>query len=215
MSAIRPIFSKKKNWGFTLIETALAMLVIGLGILAIFGLGRHGLKATQETLHDERCQRMAQAIFSTLQTYNDAFIRDAYLATNRINQTRGWLEHWNQVANNRKRIPFPPIAGMRSGSTQAQELLLLFHTFQKGDNRTPAFDENNIDLLQWNPFYTLSLTYIQKGNDFSLCTSKDPKQASQWPDSIHVSLLIYPDGNTYSSETRYYYTTLSFKGGVL
>ena len=191
------------------------MLVIGLGILALFGLGHHGLEMSRQTLHDERCQRMAQAIFSTLQTYNDAFIRDVHLSTNRVNRTRGWLEHWNQVANNRRRIPFPPIAGMRSGSAQTRELFLLFQTVKNGEDHVPAFDENDIDLLQWNPFYTLGLTYIEKGDDFSPCTSSDEKTARQWPDSIHASLLIYLDGNASSPEMRYYTTTLSFKGGVL
>ena len=50
---------------FTLIETALALLAIGLGLMALFGLGRIGLQSSKESENDTRCAQMTDAVFET------------------------------------------------------------------------------------------------------------------------------------------------------
>ncbi len=179
--------------GFTLIETALAMLAIGLGLLALFGLGRLGLQSTKETENDQRCVQMADAVFETLRDCNMRFADNA--RTNVLNTT--WIEQWSTAFNTSKQIPFPLVANM-----SASENLYLIFAAEK--QLAPAYDENALSLTDWNPRYTLSLS--PKYTDIS------PVAGQQ--NLLQVTLIIYPDGDTYSSEYRLFHTTLSDTGGL-
>ena len=195
--------NKSNGRGFTLIETSLAMLVIGVGVLAIFGLGRHGLESARETQYDQRCQRMANAIFSTLREYNDSFCARARSQTNNLMQTVYWCQHWASLTNDEDRIPFPVVAGMSGSGDLA---LVLFKDF------VPAFDPANIDLEDWCPFYSI---YFSTQNDGG--TDEDDGNFSpvaRGVNHLEVNLVIYPDGDTFSSDIRYFRTTLSFTGGL-
>jgi prepilin-type N-terminal cleavage/methylation domain-containing protein len=95
---------ENRQKGFTLIETALAMLAIGLGLLAIFGLGRLGLQTAKETEYDQRCAMMADAIFETLRDYNARFVEEA-----RTNNAPNHVWHgirWD--TSERIKNPLPP-----------------------------------------------------------------------------------------------------------
>jgi Tfp pilus assembly protein PilV len=61
--------------GFTLVETALALFAISLGLLGIFGLVRHGLRNSGDTENETRCTLLADAVFETLKTETDALIK--------------------------------------------------------------------------------------------------------------------------------------------
>jgi hypothetical protein len=61
--------------GFTLVELALTALVIGLGMLAVLGLGRLGLQAATDTENDARCALLANDILATLRTASDDVCR--------------------------------------------------------------------------------------------------------------------------------------------
>ena len=202
MKRFRPDCDSSRPRGFTLIETALAMLVIGVGVLAIFGLGRHGLESSRETQYDQRCRQMAQAIFGTLREYNDSFCARARAQTNNLLQTVYWCQQWASLTNEEKHIPFPSIAGM---SDSPDLPLVLFQNF------VPAFDPERIELENWCPFYSL---YLSAADD-----TDDEKNANFSPvargvNHLDVTLVIYPDGDTFSSEIRHFRTTLSYNGGL-
>ena len=174
---------------FTLIETALAMLAIGLGLLAIFGLGRLSLQAAKETEYDQRCVMMADAVFETLRDYNARFVDEA--RTNGV-VSGTWEYLWEQARQNKFDIPFPPIANMSANT------LLRF----TGPNSFAAtFDKDNLSLTEWNPLYSLSGNFLNP-------PSPGPYTA------LHITLIIHPDGLTYSSDQRVFRTTLTNPGGL-
>jgi hypothetical protein len=197
-SPLRPLSGR--NRAFTLIETALAMLAIGLGLLAIFGLGRLGLQAVKESEHDQRCAMMADAVFETLRDYNARFIEEA--RTNVLKQS--WINLWSHAFNNQIQIPFPPVAGMSYAVPS-------LHFWQKNENElynegksppTPAFDPDNIRLSDWNPRYIL---YV---------SAADTSPVAQGFNMLQITLNIFPDGDTLSSEPRIFTATLTNSGGL-
>jgi len=179
---------ENRQKGFTLIETALAMLAIGLGLLAIFGLGRLGLQTAKENKYDQRCAMMADAIFETLRDYNARFVEEAR-TNNAPNHV--WQDFWTR--HNELKIPFPLIAGMSTSSG----IFLSFNSLSR------AFDKDNLSLTDWNPLYSLSLGFFN-----------DPSPVSGLDNSLHIMLTIYPDGYTYSSDKRVFHTTLTNPGGL-
>lgn len=190
---VLPHRRKPVRSGFTLIETALALLAIGLGLLAVFGLSRIGLETTKETENEQRCQQMADAVFATLREYNARFVDEA--RTNKVSNN-SWLMQWQKVRTNQQKIPFPPVASMSTSSN----LTLRFSTVF-----AHAYDETDIRLNEWNPRYELALT--QNWNTGDLDDGYDGKV-------LAVTLAIYPDGDTYSSERRIFFTTLTNPGGL-
>lgn len=178
----------RRRAAFTLIETALALLAIGLGLLALFGLGRLGLQATKESEHDQRCALMADAVFETLREANMRFVDEG--RTNINNLT--WNQQWAMVTNSTIKIHFPTVADMST----SEDLYLMFGSIAK------AYDEKALSLLDWNPLYSLQVV---------------DKFASKIAEGVNLkqaTLVIYPDGDTYSSEYRVFQTTLSNPGGL-
>lgn len=182
---------ENRQKGFTLIETALAMLAIGLGLLAIFGLGRLGLQTAKETEYDQRCAMMADAIFETLRDYNARFVEEARTS----NVTNLWTIRWEQVRQEDINIPFPPIAGM----SISPNIPLLF---TGPDSFAATFDKDNLSLTDWNPLYSLS-------GYFSTISP-----ISGLYNGLLITLTIHPDGYTYSSDQRVFHTFLANPGGL-
>ena len=176
--------------GFTLIETALALLAIGLGLMALFGLGRIGLQTTKESENDARCVQMADAVFETLREYNTRIIDQS--RTNTLSNS--WLQKWQTVWSTPQQIPFPSVANM----SMSEDLYLLFNTGKV----EPAYVEATLSLTDWNPRYEL----VAYGSGSS--------QVAGGMNLINVTLAIYPDGDTYSSAYRLFHTTLSNSGGL-
>lgn len=180
--------------GFTLVEVAIALLAIGLGLVAIFGLGNHGLENSREVVNETRCQQFADTVFSTLQSYNTSFIQ--YASTNANNRAYHWHRIWKEAIA--EGLDFPEIAGINNSTN-----IMRMKISTGGDSYLyPAFDENNISLLEWNPYYKLSLS------------DGSSSAVARGVNYLNASLVIYPDGNTYSSEARIYTTTLLFTGGL-
>ena len=172
---------------FTLVETALAMLAIGLGLLAFIGLSRLGIESNKETLNDQRCAALSSAIFETLRERNAYFVDLA--RTNEMHTS--WRDIW-AGAIDRKEIAFPQIAYITSPDTN-----LVFGAL------TSAYDPDHISLADWNPRYGLSF----REDEYE-------SPVAQARNLLQCTLYIYPDGDTYSSEMRVYTTTLTNPGGL-
>jgi Tfp pilus assembly protein PilV len=182
--------------GFTLIETALALLAIGLGLLALFGLGRIGLQTSKETENDARCAQMADAVFETLREYNVRFVDAA--RTNAIGPT-AWVQQWQAAVSTPAQIPFPPVANM----SRSENLYLAFRIEDTAETTFAAFDPEELSLTDWNPRYNL---YFGMHYESS--------HVGGGPVFLSVMLVIYPDGDTSSSEPRVFHTTLTNPGGL-
>lgn len=172
---------------FTLIETALAMLAIGLGLLAFLGLSRLGLQSNRETLNDQRCAALSTAIFETLRERNACFVDLA--RTNNIPE-QDWFVIWYDTIRNNE-IAFPQIANITSPGTN-----LVFETI------TPAYDPDRISLADWNPRYDLFLSGVSTST------------LNRAINLLQFTLHIFPDGDTDSSDMRVYTTTLTNPGGL-
>jgi len=182
---------KTHSRAFTLIETALALLAIGLGLLGLFGLGRIGLQSAKESESDQRCAMMADAVFETLRETNARFTDEA--RTNSV----PWGDRWIGVLSNGTPLPFPPVANMSDDDT------LTLHFWQQGESfPTPAYVPTNLRLSDWNPRYRLFMS------------GENQSHVAQAVNAIQLTLEIYPDGDTYSSDYRLFHTTLSNPGGL-
>jgi Tfp pilus assembly protein PilV len=179
---------------FTLVETAFAILAIGLGLLAFLGLGRLGLQSNKETLNDQRCAALASAIFETLREHNVYFVDLA--RTNEQNIT-SWYKLWNDVfamdPSSPQGIPFPFVADIPTLQNQPN---IIFGAV------TAVYDPDEIYLSSWNPLYLIYRNGV------------DSSPINRETNFLKFHLEIYPDGDTLSSEPRIYTTTLSNPGGL-
>jgi len=179
-----------KSSGFTLVETALALLVIGLAFLSILGLGRSGMQAVKEAGNETRCEVMAEAVFETLRIYNQRFAE--YARTNDLGQS--WAYMWSEAVKTPAFFPFPRVEGMSESISLSLEI-------NKGEISS-AFDLSSISLNNWNPRYEL---IVISGHTSSISTT---------PNMQKVILSIYPDGDTFSSPPRIFTTILNREGGL-
>lgn len=179
------------NRGFTLVETALALLVIGLAFLGILGLGRSGLQIAKEAGNETRCETMAGAIFETLQIYNARFAD--YARTNDLGHS--WAYMWGEAINTEEFFPFPRVEGMSESDR-------LFLKASGGDRLINAYDPANLSLTEWNPRYRL---YI---------TPHSTSTLNNTANTLEIFLFIYPDGDTDSSQYRIFSTILNREGGI-
>jgi hypothetical protein len=186
---------KRTRSGFTLIETALALLAIGLGLLAIFGLGRIGLQNVKESENDTHCVQMADAIFQTLREVNTRFVDQA--RTNTLSNS--WLQQWVTAVDTPKQMPFPPVANMST----SDKLFLTFKLNNDAETSSAAYDPDALSLSDWNPRYNLYFG-----------TQHAESHVAGGPNFLAVTLVIYPDGETSSSDPRIFHTTLSNPGGL-
>lgn len=175
--------------GFTLMETALALLVIGLAFLTIMGLGRGGQESVHDANDEVRCETMASSIFETLRIYNQRFHEQSLTNLNGIT----WANLWAEAATRPEYIPFPPVAGMSESDN-------IYLKINRGVANT--YNENSISLTDWNPRYILEMvpgtnSYIALGFNY-----------------LTVGLTIYPDGDTLSSADRFFTTVLTNEGGL-
>lgn len=53
-----------RNRGFTLVEVALAMLVVGIGIMAVFGLFPGGIEAGRRAVNETQAALFAEEVFA-------------------------------------------------------------------------------------------------------------------------------------------------------
>ena len=84
-------FPRQPRAGFTLIELALAALLVGIGLLALIALGRNAIRAAMEAEDELRATALAGDIFTTLRAASS----EAYQTYGR----EGWVEFWNSVTN--------------------------------------------------------------------------------------------------------------------
>ena len=214
--------------GFTLVETALALLAIGIGLVGLFGLGRVALESSRETENDRRCAVMADAVFETLRAVNMIYIDEARTNAHTYfgmsaDDPGGMSENqpaflWNLLWSQQAQLAsppqvffgedgfllFPPVAGMSTNNIPL--------VYQAGDgdwsmlSLTSAYDPNAISLANWNPLYYLTVTDMEDYRYYSPITGTYSTKK--------VMLIIYPDGKVGSSDPRIFTTTLSNTGGM-
>ncbi|MFA7172112.1 MAG: prepilin-type N-terminal cleavage/methylation domain-containing protein [Kiritimatiellia bacterium] len=180
------------NNGFTLIEIALVLLVIGVAFLGIMGLGRGGQDSVREADNTARCDNLASALFETLEIYNQRFSK----------QPANWTNQWFAAIENNS-LEFPPVAGM---STPNNIFIVLVKDNDNDSDKNfyyvRAMKNDSIYLNNWHPYYALQMATDRTSSVFSQ------------PNMFHVRLHILPDGDTYSSDERIYTTTLIQHGGL-
>jgi len=111
-------FSQKSRAGFTLIELALAALLVGIGLLSLIVLGRNAVRVAMEAEDELRATALAEDIFATLRAASS----EAY-------QSGGYaqcIEFWSAVTN------------MNAGNTSRVLEILGRDTSGDGDTGMPS-----------------------------------------------------------------------------
>lgn len=178
---------------FTLVETALALLAISLGLLGIFGLARHGLKNGGDTENETRCTLLADTVFETLKAKNNALLAERYS----LNE---WQNFWTSFANNKTSYTtyfcsLPLMFDVTSLDTSLKIICGSAATPPIIHNLQEQLSESEKEPDKWNPQYILSFT-------------------SDSDTYFTVQLAIHPGQLQSGSEWRVYYTTLSYVGGL-
>ena len=86
--------SKNFRAGFTLIELALAALLVGIGLVSLVALGRHAVRAALEVEDERRATALAEDLFATLRS-----------ASSTVYQEYGYdacLAFWHAVTNSNR-----------------------------------------------------------------------------------------------------------------
>ena len=180
--------------GFTLVETALALLAISLGLLGIFGLARHGLKAGGDTENETRCAILADTVFETLKAKNDEL---SAKKESLYNWWVYWLSYLSQSAQ--VSLYLPPMSEI-SGDGQPISLAVGKHDLMT----STTFTE-----VKWNPVYTLTLNL----NGVNL-TNPDSVYEAYERGQIDVTFSVLPGTLQSGAETRTYSTVLYYSGGL-
>ena len=188
--------------GFTLIETALALLAISLGLLGIFGIARHGLKAGGDTQNETRCTMLADTMFATLKAKNDELAA-------RKTSLEDWWFYWARFASGTAQtvICLPPMPEIFS-SIDPIRIALGEHNLN--DYLAPSA---TVTEIKWNPKYVLTLT--PNGINMNL-ESITPAALSQALENgqIDVTLNIHPGFLQSGADWKTYDMVLTYTGGL-
>ena len=97
-STVHPPPSKRNAFrGFTLIEVTLAVVVIGMGLLAVFGLGQLALRNAKAMEDDTRSAMLAEDMFASLRTVSENLCAS--------NSPSAWTQFWSDFAAGRTPLP--------------------------------------------------------------------------------------------------------------
>jgi len=241
VNPVNPV--KKISSGFTLVETALALLAIGLGLIALFGLGRLAMESSREAENDRRCAMMADAIFETLRAVNAIYINEArtigqYVSVGGDDPADGdpssslVLNHWNRLWNQEAqlrgdpplplwdsngRLLFPPVGGMRSMVTNDVPLIKIVDDFIQPSPGDDLYTIQDVGLVRAYNKDVISLASWNPLYRLEINNVNDYRYYSPAAGNTtakQVLLYIYPDGLTASSNPRIFTTTLSNTGGM-
>jgi len=184
------------KYGFTLVETALALLAISLGLLGIFGLARHGLKAGGDTQNETRCVMLADTVFATLKAKNDE------LAARKVS-LYDWWTYWLALIPQTTPSPLflPPMPEILDYS---QPIGIVFGSQQELVKTATSFAE-----IKWNPIYALSLDL----NGVNLTNPTEVYEAYE-RGQIDVTLTIHPGALQSGENLRTFSTVLYYSGGL-
>lgn len=129
---------------FTLVETALALFAISLGLLGIFGLARHGLKNSGDAENETRCTLLADTIFETLKAKNAELLNEGY-------SLNAWQNFWTAFGNNSAYSTyFCYLPQLSDVTLQDATLKIIYGTHSLQDQLS------TIEPDKWNPTYILS-----------------------------------------------------------
>ncbi len=186
----------KHRTGFTLVETALALLAISLGLLGIFGLARHGLKASGDADEETRCALLADTVFATLRAKNDE------LAEKKASLEEWWFYWLRFVSGEGGVVIYLPAMPELSETAGALPLRCapVFSEFVSAQE--PA------KTLPWRPSYRLTpATELNLADTGALSALYERGQ-------LDLKLEIHPGALLSGAETRTYYTVLTYTGGL-
>ena len=187
----------KKN-GFTLIETALALLAISIGLLGIFGLARHGLQAGSDVENETRCTLLANTVFETLKAKNDE------LAARKVSLYDWWAFWLALIPQTSQASLYLPSMPEISENNAPVGISVGTHEMNDFLQTTATFTE-----LKWNPRYSLTLDL----NGVDLTNTGQVLEAYE-RGQINVTLTLHPGVLQSGAEKSTYYTVLTYSGGL-
>jgi type IV pilus modification protein PilV len=82
---------RRNNQGFTLIEVALSIVVVAIGIMAVFSLIGSGLESNRKAISESQAAIFANDVFNSL--------RSDTQQTNYMSNPTNWIGHWTDLKN--------------------------------------------------------------------------------------------------------------------
>lgn len=168
---------------FTLIETALALFAISLGLLGIFGLARHGLKNSGDAENETRCALLADTVLESLKARNSQLLAEG-------RPLDAWQNFWRLFAQNTSSYAsyFCDLPQLSDVTSQDTVLKVICGTHALQDSLSAKEPD------KWNPHY--SLAFI-------------PDSQTQFT----IEFSVHPGANQSGADWHVYYATLSYEGG--
>lgn len=166
--------------GFTLVETALALFVISLGLLGIFGLARHGLKAGGDVENETRCALLADTVFETLKAKNNELAAEKYTLER-------WQSFWRDFASSTTHACYLP--QMPDVNSQVMYLKIMYGTHNLQDQ-----DSTFAEPDKWNPQYTLTFGDAGSDSQFDVTLSIHPGALQSGAETRTYSTVLYYSG---------------------
>jgi len=177
--------------GFTLVEVALATLVISLGLLALVGLGRLAAQNAKEAEDDTRAAWLADDIFATLRATNDVL--------NAANNPAAWAAFWGAFAANSSggSVVMSPAPGFTNAYSNVIQGNAQECTYALVSCGSPAIKE-------WSARYSITIS--------NACQNLTEAISSTINDEAQVTLHIRPGTSDPGAASRTFYTHFTEHG---
>jgi len=180
---------------FTLVEVALAALVISLGLLALVGLGRLAMQNAKDAEDDTRAAWLADDVFATLRATNDVLCA--------ANDPGAWAAFWSSFTNNGASIVLTPAPGFSNAFSNA-----ILGNGQENTNvvcscGTPAITE-------WSACFSLDTLLT---NSYSAISVQDAA-LTHTPNELRVTLHVRPGAYHTNALPRTFYTHFTEHGAL-
>ncbi len=174
---------------FTLIEVTLAVVVLSLGVLALFGLGQLALNNAKALEDDTRSAMLAEDVFASLRSVSEALCAS--------NNPEFWAAYWTDFAAGTTYLP-----------------LKLAHTtcFSNQDNTISAGEEHTLQLVSRPETRGCNLAMPEWSARWSLRLSNISQTSPPVTNLFDVQLHIKPGLSGEPGTARTYYTHLSEHG---
>lgn len=180
--------------GFTLVEVTLSTVVIGLGLLALFGLGRLAIQNAREAESDTRAAMLADDVFASLHAYSEQLCAS--------NDPSAWAAFWTNFANGV--IPLPIAQSSSTSLIWANGSNCMYYLYGRPDLRHAAVNP----VPEWGARFTVS---VDPTNSFATMGVVG-SAAGPLPNEVKITLHITPDVFSQNGESLTFYTHFAEHG---
>ncbi len=185
---------RNRSSGFTLIELALAALVISMGVLVIFGLSRHGNRSARMAEGEIRATMFADNVFSGLASINNNI--------NRHSVSNEFEIFWDTFSSGNTNLPIAALPMWFSPEENPNPGIICNGLTNTIHYFATAYDPQiTTNILEYSFRYHVKIS-MQNQSD-----------STSWPNAAQVQLDVMPGSS--GREEQYTFVTLFADSGGL